>query len=67
MDARGVVEFLKIRVAEYPSHEKAAQAAGLGIDHLSQVLNGRSTPGPKVLKWLGLRRVFSYEPDGKLR
>lgn len=37
---------------------------GLGVDHLSQVLNGRSKPGPKVLKYLGLKRVYHYEPDG---
>lgn len=60
------MELLRIRVKEFQSHEKAAWAMGMGVDHLSQVLNGRSAPGPKVLKWLGLKRVFHYEHVGLL-
>jgi transcriptional regulator with XRE-family HTH domain len=66
MDARGVVEFLKIRLeqAGLKTNEQAAEAIGINQNHVSQILNGRSRPGPKVLKWLGLRRVFAYEHVG---
>lgn len=64
MDANGVRELLKIRSEAFPTHAAFAAHAGIGIDHLSQVINGRAKPGPKVLKFLNLRRVFAYEHVG---
>lgn len=63
MDANGVRELLKVKLerAGFKTNGQAAWQIGIGVDHLSQILNGRAVPGPKVLKWMGLRRVFSYE------
>ena len=64
MDARGVAVLLKARLSAFPTQEKAAWRIGVGMDHLNAVLNGRCPPGPKILKFLGLKRRFVYEYDG---
>lgn len=54
---------------ETPHGKGKILAADLGISpqHLSNVLNGRKIPGPKVLRALGYRRVMVYIqlPDEK--
>lgn len=39
---------------------------GITKQALSKIYLGKANPGPKVLKKLGLRRVFSYEPAEEL-
>lgn len=66
MDANGVRELLKIRLqrAGFKTNQSAALAIGISDSHLSHVLDGKDKPGPKILRWLGLKRVFIYEHDG---
>lgn len=64
MDAEGVRKFLAIKVAEFDSQIRAAAAMGVSDSHLAHVLSGKDKPGPRVLKYLGLRRIYHYEFDG---
>lgn len=66
VDATGVRELLKIKLerAGFKTMQQAAWRIGIGDSHLCQVMNGRANPGPKLLKWLGLKRVWYYEYVG---
>lgn len=68
MTAEGVVELLKIRLerAGYKSIQQAAWRIGISDSHLSHVLSGKDKPGPKLLRWMGLKRVYTYEFDALL-
>lgn len=61
ISAAEVREILKRKAQAHGSVEKAALAAHIGYGHLRDVLKGRRNPGPHVLRWLGMRRVFMYE------
>lgn len=63
MDANGVREFLKIKLerAGFKTIQQAAWLIGVSDSHLSHVLSGKDNPGPKLLKWLGLRRMYYYD------
>lgn len=66
MDARGVRELLKIKLArEFHGDAKvAAERTGLDIDHFKAIIAGRQSPGLRLLKYLGLKKVIYYEFDG---
>lgn len=66
MDAKGVRELLRIRLkrAGFTTNIAAAKAIGISDSHLSHVLSGKDVPGPKLLRWLGIKRFFTYEFDG---
>lgn len=43
-----------------------ATLIGVGASYLNEVIKGTRSPGPKVLSYLGLRRVETmYEPVSK--
>jgi transcriptional regulator with XRE-family HTH domain len=37
-----------------------AEEIGCAVSHLSEVLHGKRTPGPKVCKYLGIARKVVY-------
>lgn len=39
-----------------------AKKHGVSVAYVSDVLNGRKSPGPALLKAMGLRKVVRYEP-----
>lgn len=63
MDANGVRELLKIRLARagFKTQQSAAQAIGISDSHLAHVLSGKDAPGPKLLRWMKLKRSYCYE------
>jgi hypothetical protein len=61
MNANDVRELLRERVKAAGSQYKLAAAIGVDYGHLNAAVNGRCAPGPKILRALGLRRVFLYE------
>lgn len=63
MNATGVVELLKIKIARagFKTTEQAAGRIGINDSQLCRVLNGKAMPGPKLLKWMGLKRVWYFE------
>lgn len=61
MTAAEVREILRQKAAAHGSARKAARAAHVDYCHFLDVLNGRRNPGPHVLRWVGLQRVFMYE------
>ncbi len=40
---------------------KFAMSMGVGTAYLSDMMHGRRDPGPKILEFLGLRKVVSYQ------
>ena len=64
MDADGVRKYLAIKLERFGSNVEAAKIMGISDAHLGHVLAGKDAPGPKVLKFLGLKRVYHYEFDG---
>lgn len=64
-----LVALLKSRVEQAGSMRALAREFGIQPSYLSDLLQGRRAPGPKVLGPLGLRRVklVTYEPIKKTR
>ena len=52
-----VIELLRTEVAQSPSGRAYARSHGLSAAYVQHVLIGRTDPGPKILKCLGLERV----------
>lgn len=48
-------------IETHGSQKNAAAALGMSAQYLSDVLRGRRTPGPKILKALGLTAVTEYK------
>lgn len=46
---------------------RLARAMGITTGHLSRVIRGEKAPGPKVLRYLRLREVITYERTSLLR
>lgn len=61
MNADDVRQLLGAKIGEYSTLEQAAWRLGISAVYLEQVMKGRARPGFKVLKILGLKRVFTYE------
>lgn len=61
MDVKEVRALLRKKVEEAGSTKAAAINLGIGSEYLSSLLTGYSTPGPKVLKKLGLQKVITFE------
>ena len=55
-------ERLRAKVEEVGGQGAAAAQAHVTRQYLNSVLKGRDLPGYKLAKWLGLRRVYTYEP-----
>ena len=65
MDEAGVRKFLAIKMErDFDSPKEAAQRIGIDANHLTAIMAGRQTPGLRVLKYLGLKKVLYYEFDG---
>ena len=60
MNLDEVREMLREKVKRYPSQAVAARISHLSREHLNAVLNGHEPPGPRVLQWLGVRKVVTY-------
>lgn len=45
---------------QHGTRAKAAAAIGISAQYFSDILNGKRTPGPKVLRALGLKRVTTF-------
>ena len=63
MDARSVRELLKIKVdREFHGDARAAALRmDVDVDHFKAIVAGRQSPGLRVLKYLGLKKVIYYE------
>lgn len=59
MTRKELIQALRDRASE---SSQAALAKWLGISqpYLSDVLNGRRAPGPKILRKMGLKRTEQY-------
>jgi hypothetical protein len=56
-----VVEQLRSEVAEAGSETAWAHPHGISQSYVNFVLRNAISPGPKLLKALGLKKVISYE------
>jgi hypothetical protein len=63
MNADDVRQLLGAKLAGYKTLEQASWQLGISAVYLEQIMKGRARPGQKVLRILGLKRVFVYEPD----
>lgn len=62
MDADGVRKLLTIKVErDFQSPKQAAERIGIDANHLTAIMAGRQTPGLRVLKYLGLKKVLAYD------
>lgn len=60
MTKQDVLKRLRVAIKPYPNRQTAASALGLAPAYLSDVLNGRRAPGPKILEALGLEKNIHY-------
>jgi transcriptional regulator with XRE-family HTH domain len=67
MDEQAFAEYLDFLVQTKGSQTSAAQAWGVSKQYLSDILQGRRLPGPKLLKALGVRREVVYTEEAVLR
>lgn len=61
MTEADVVAMVRSRVAEAGSMREYARRTGVTVAYVSDLLNGRRAPGPKILGPLGLERVETVE------
>lgn len=63
MDERGVRELFKIKFerAGFQTQEQAAWRIGVSRQSISQFMAGTHRPGPRLLRWMGLKRCPAYE------
>lgn len=59
-----VVELVRVGAAKAGSLREYARQTGVTASYISDLLNGRRAPGPKILGPLGLERlkVIEYRP-----
>lgn len=50
-----------LREVGFGAQREFSRASGCSHSSVAHVLSGHTTPGPKILKALGLRRVVLYE------
>ena len=60
ISSREVLDRIAARIRVAGSQKAAAAALGISAQYLTDILNGRREPGPKMLKALGLERISSY-------
>ena len=58
---------LTMRAETIGGQNRLARAMQVTNGHLSRVIRGEKMPGPKVLRYLGLREVVTYERTSLLR
>ena len=61
MDNRQVIDLLAKKCLE-TSAAKFAESIGVSRQYIWFVLQGKRTPGPKILSGLGLAKAVQYEP-----
>lgn len=59
---RDVIDRLRAAVHEAGSQKACAEKFGISQMYLSDVLNGRRSPGEKILDALGLEAQIVYKP-----
>lgn len=66
IDAQAVAALLRAKLQADFGGElgRAAWRLGMNEKSIQRVLDGGRLPGPRLLKYLGLRRVMRYEPSG---
>lgn len=62
---KDVLRALKHDFVRYTTVGEMAADIGIGRSNLSDVLHGRRHPPPKVLRWLGFKRIVAYTGTGK--
>lgn len=62
-----VRRLVKVGIKRAGSLRKYAKEMGINASYVSDMVNGRRNPGPKLLKPLGLKRVVvvEYVPIGE--
>lgn len=61
-----VIERVRFEVKRSGSMRAYARTIGVTVSYVSDLLNGRRAPGPKILDPLGLEKVkvIEYRPKG---
>ncbi len=60
MTKEQIIEVLKSEVQRLGSQKALAAKMGISLPYLSDIIQGRREPGPKVLAYLGLERQITY-------
>lgn len=62
MNQQEIVTYIRgVIASQYESQAGFAHKNGLSVQYVNDVLNGRRSPGRKMLKAIGARKVVSYE------
>ena len=56
-----IVEEVRLLADSMSTHEALAEKMNISSQYLSDVLQGRRNPGPKIQKFLGVKRVIMYQ------
>jgi transcriptional regulator with XRE-family HTH domain len=69
MNEQEVIALVAAQAKEAGSMRELARRWGITVSYVSDLLNGRRAPGPKILGPLGLERVkrIEYRPVKKSR
>lgn len=62
-----LLHLLRKEIERVGSQAQFARLAGINRPHVNNVLKGRRTPGPEILKALKLARVVGYAPRSRRR
>lgn len=60
MDEGRFMERLRREIVRNGNQKRTAEALGISQQFLTDVLKGRRSPGPKLLKAMGLERKIEY-------
>jgi transcriptional regulator with XRE-family HTH domain len=60
MNQSEIASMVRMKVQEFGSQQKWADAVGISRPYVAAVLNGHAKPGKKLLEALGLERVWIY-------
>lgn len=61
------LEVIRRAVEKAGSQKAFAKANGLSEPYVSDVMNGRRDPGPRILEAVGLERYVGYHPKAEAR
>lgn len=59
-----LIEEINKMIAEFGTQRAVAKIIGVTAQHINDLINGRRSPGDKLLKGMGLKKAEPmYEPD----
>lgn len=60
-----IIRRLQVRANKLGGQKQLAKELGISPQYLSDVMTGKSEPGPAILEALGYERVVLYKESGK--